>query len=193
MSRGLFDKNSISASYQPYREISTPAAMAEPMTPATLGPMACISRKLPGLYFWPTIWDTRAAIGTADTPAEPMRGIDLLLEEQVHELGQQDAAGGAEAEGHHAHEHDLDGLEGQEGGAGGRCADADAKEDGDDVDELILNGLAQPLRDAALLKEVAQHEAGNEGGGRGTSSATKMVTTMGKMIFSFLLTSRRAS
>ena len=46
-------------------------------------------------------------------------------------------------------------------------ADADAKEDGDDVDELILNGLTEPLRDAALLKEVAQHEAGNEGGGRG--------------------------
>ena len=28
-----------------------PAAMAEPITPATLGPMACISRKLPGLAF----------------------------------------------------------------------------------------------------------------------------------------------
>ena len=95
------------------------------------------------------------------------KGIDLLLEEQVHELGKQNAAGGAEAEGHHAHDHDLDGLEGQEGGAGGRCAHADAKEDGHDVDELILNGLAQPLRNAALLKEVAQHEAGNEGGGRG--------------------------
>ena len=94
-------------------------------------------------------------------------GIDLLLEEQVHELGKQDAAGGAEAEGHHAHGHDLDGLEGQEGGAGGRCADADAKEDGDDIDELVLHGLAEPLCDAALLKEVAQHEAGNEGGGRG--------------------------
>ena len=29
------------------------------------------------------------------------------------------------------------------------------------------------------------------GAAEGTSSATKMVTTMGKMIFSFLLTSRR--
>lgn len=52
----------------PRNESRMPAATAEPTTPATLGPMACISRKLPGLYFWPTIWDTRAAIGTADTP-----------------------------------------------------------------------------------------------------------------------------
>lgn len=27
-----------------------PAATAEPITPATLGPIACIKRKLPGLY-----------------------------------------------------------------------------------------------------------------------------------------------
>ena len=47
------------------------------MTPATLGPMACISRKLEGFSFWPTTWDTRAAMGTADTPAEPMRGFTL--------------------------------------------------------------------------------------------------------------------
>ena len=55
--------------------MKTPAATAEPMTPATLGPMACISRKLPGSSSWPTFWDTRAAIGTADTPAEPISGL----------------------------------------------------------------------------------------------------------------------
>ena len=48
----------------------TPAAIAEPMTPATFGPMACISRKFAGFSFWPTTWETRAAIGTAETPAE---------------------------------------------------------------------------------------------------------------------------
>ena len=32
------------------REMNTPAATAEPITPATLGPMAFISRKLPGSY-----------------------------------------------------------------------------------------------------------------------------------------------
>ena len=35
----------------PSMERNTPAAMAEPITPATLGPMAFISRKLPGLAF----------------------------------------------------------------------------------------------------------------------------------------------
>ncbi len=60
--------------------------MAEPMTPATLGPMACISRKLPGLASWPTTWETRAAIGTADTPAEPMRGLILFLRNRFMNL-----------------------------------------------------------------------------------------------------------
>lgn len=93
--------------------------------------------------------------------------IDLLLEEQVHELGKQHAAGGAEAERHHAHNHDLDGLEGQERGAGSGAAHADAKENGNDVDKLILHRFAQPLRHAALLKEITQHQAGDEGRGRG--------------------------
>ena len=45
--------------------MNTPAATAEPITPATFGPMACISRKLLGFSCWPTFWETRAAIGTA--------------------------------------------------------------------------------------------------------------------------------
>ena len=39
--------------------------------------MAFISRKLPGSYCWPTLLDTRAAMGTADTPAEPISGLIL--------------------------------------------------------------------------------------------------------------------
>ena len=54
---------------------STPAATADPITPATLGPMACISKKFDGVASCPTFCDTRAAMGTADTPAEPMRGF----------------------------------------------------------------------------------------------------------------------
>src|SRR5690554_7071333 len=55
--------------------IITPAATAEPITPATFGPIACISRKFCGLASRPTLLDTRAAIGTADTPAEPINGL----------------------------------------------------------------------------------------------------------------------
>jgi hypothetical protein len=56
----------------------TPAATAEPITPATFGPIACINKKLAGLYSKPTLFDTRAAIGTAETPAEPINGLTLL-------------------------------------------------------------------------------------------------------------------
>ena len=44
-----------------------PAATAVPITPATFGPIACMSRKFVGSSSAPTFWDTRAAIGTADT------------------------------------------------------------------------------------------------------------------------------
>ena len=57
--------------------IRIPAATAEPITPATLGPIACISRKLVGSVSAPTFWETRAAMGTADTPAEPIKGFTL--------------------------------------------------------------------------------------------------------------------
>src|SRR5699024_6682275 len=57
-----------SSGQPPKTLIIKPAATAEPMTPATLGPMACISRKLEGFSFWPTVCATRAAMGTADTP-----------------------------------------------------------------------------------------------------------------------------
>ena len=56
-----------------------PAAIAEPITPATLGPIACMSKKLCGLDSKPTLFETRAAIGTAETPAEPIKGLILFL------------------------------------------------------------------------------------------------------------------
>ena len=63
-----------------------PAATAEPITPATLGPMACIKRKLLGSAFCPSDWLTRAAIGTADTPAEPISGLIFSLEKRFMNL-----------------------------------------------------------------------------------------------------------
>ncbi len=51
----------------------------EATTPATLGPMACISSQLSGFSFLPSKWDIRAAIGTAETPAEPINGLILSL------------------------------------------------------------------------------------------------------------------
>ena len=38
-----------------------------------------MSRKFLGFSAWPTFWLTRAAMGTAETPAEPMSGLTLPL------------------------------------------------------------------------------------------------------------------
>ena len=57
-----------------------PAAIADPITPATLGPIACIRRKLFESASRPTLLETRAAIGTAETPAEPINGLILFLQ-----------------------------------------------------------------------------------------------------------------
>ena len=46
-----------------------------PITPATLGPIACISRKFVESASAPTFCETLAAIGTAETPADPISGF----------------------------------------------------------------------------------------------------------------------
>ena len=49
---------------------SNPAPTALPITPATLGPIACINKKFSGSSLNPSLCTTLAAIGTAETPAE---------------------------------------------------------------------------------------------------------------------------
>ncbi|MFT7053568.1 MAG: hypothetical protein ACJAU1_001125 [Psychromonas sp.] len=53
----------------------TPAEIVEPMTPAAYGTIACINRE-----FWfsapsPTLFDNLAAMGTVETPADPIHGL----------------------------------------------------------------------------------------------------------------------
>ena len=69
--------------------MKVPAATAVPITPATFGPIACISRKLVGSASAPTFWDTRAAIGTADTPAEPISGLTFPSGQLAHQFTEQ--------------------------------------------------------------------------------------------------------
>ena len=60
---------------QPYVAIKTPAAIAVPITPETFGPIAFMSRKFDGSNSIPTLFETRAAMGTAETPADPISGL----------------------------------------------------------------------------------------------------------------------
>ena len=55
-----------------------PAATAEPITPATFGPIACISKQLVESYSKPITCEIRAESGTAETPALPINGLILL-------------------------------------------------------------------------------------------------------------------
>ena len=138
----------------------TPAATAEPMTPATFGPMAGISGlTLPSVSSETNFCTTRAAIGTAETPAAPMQGLIFFpSEEQVEDLGKDDPAGRAEGEGHRAQYQNLERVRGQEilGGHGG--SHREPEEDGHDVDERATGRLPQPFRHAAFTQQISEHQ-----------------------------------
>ena len=51
--------------------------MAEPITPATLGPMACISRKLEGLSFWPIVSGHTGSHGNGGHTGGADQRVDL--------------------------------------------------------------------------------------------------------------------
>ncbi len=64
------------------------AAMAR-QSPRTFGPHRVHQQEVLRSTFQPTLFDTRAAIGTADTPAEPISRFDFVLTAQVQRLRHQ--------------------------------------------------------------------------------------------------------
>ena len=84
--------------------------MAEPMTPATLGPMACIKQEVAGVVLLAHRLGDTGGHGHGGNTGGADKGVDLFLQEQVHKLGQQHAACGAEGESHNAHAQDAQGL-----------------------------------------------------------------------------------
>ena len=71
-----------------------PAATALPITPETLGAIACISRWLLGSSFMPSIWTTRALSGTAllFRQNQLIEAQSLLLTEQNARIAEQTTA-----------------------------------------------------------------------------------------------------
>jgi len=90
----------------------------------------------------------------------------LILREEVHHLGQQHAAGSTHAESDHTQYEDEErpGIEERLGRS--RSAHREAQEDHDDVHQLVLHGLRQTVHHAALLHQVAQHQATHQRRGR---------------------------
>ena len=101
------------------------------------------------------------------------QGVDLLLGEHVHQLGKEHAASGAETKGHNTHSQDGQSLHAQEGSSGSGSTHGSAQEDGDDVHQLVLHGLAETVGDAALLGQIAEHQAGDQRRGGGNQQRHK--------------------
>lgn len=151
----------------PRNDSRIPAATAEPTTPATFGPMACMSRKLLGLASWPTVCDTRAAIGTAETPAGADQRVHLLAlrEEEVHKLGKQQTSGRTESERKHTQHQNTQGLDIDERFGGSRSTDGNTEENHHDIHQLVLHGLAQTINHTALFHQVTQHKTADQRSG----------------------------
>ena len=94
------------------------------------------------------------------------------------------------AKGDDAQRKDVEGLTVEEGVCTGGAADREAEEDGDDIHQLIAGGLADPLHNAGLLHQVAEHQHTDQRRSAGSSSEITMVHMIGKMTFSVLETGR---
>ena len=89
--------------------------------------------------------------------------VDLVLGgNEVHQLCEQNAACRTETECDNTHDDDLDGVKIQEVGSNGGCTDGDTEEDGDDVHQFVLCGLAETFADTAFLPEVTEHQTADQ-------------------------------
>ncbi len=89
-------------------------------------------------------------------------GVDLLLEEEVEELGEQHAARGIHHKGDQAKAQDEQRVKGEELGGLHAQRDGDAKENGHEVGQHLLRGIGQGVEHAALADEVAEHQEAHQ-------------------------------
>ena len=143
--------------------MNVPAATAVPITPATFGPIACISRKFVGSASAPTFWDTRAAIGTADTPAEPIRGLIFPLSNLAHKLTKHNTGSSTERKGNKTKNYDLQCIYIQEClstcGSTYGCTEKDYY----DVHKSVGSCLRKLFNNAGLTEQVSEHQHTNKG------------------------------
>ena len=117
-------------------------------------------RRIGALAF--LLGDTRGHRNGGDAGRAYQR-VDLAAGELVHQLAEQDAAYSGELKGKQAEDDDLDGLERKEAGVERRCTDGGGQKDRDDVHQSILRRVGKSVGQAALLEEIAEHEAAEQG------------------------------
>ena len=78
--------------------MKVPAATAVPITPATFGPIACISRKFVGSASAPTFWDTRACHRNGRYTCRTNQRIDLAAGKLAHQFSKKNTSCGTECE-----------------------------------------------------------------------------------------------
>ena len=90
------------------------------------------------------------------------QGVDLPAGELAHHVAAQQTAGSGNAEGYDAQNHDLQGAASQEGGADHGGAHGGGQQNGDNVHQSVLRGVAETVGRAGLLEQVAQHQAADQ-------------------------------
>ena len=143
-----------------------------------------------GLYFRPTSWLTRAAIGTAETPAEPMRGLTfpLVTTYRILPIRRPPTVDRMNANTPSAMIFSVSTLRKEEATMVAPTA----------VESIMVTMFISAFWTVSDSRAVTPHSRNKlpsirqpmRGAVEGSSTATNTVTTMGKMIFSVLLTSR---
>jgi len=166
-----------------------PAATADPITPATFGPMACIRRMFCGFASRPTLFATLAAMGTAETPAAPINGLMGVLDNLFSNLpirSRENAQGFPIKELLRAEFR----------------TNSQSKKNGHNIDQGILGRVRKPINDAALAHQVAEthsrirlpkHSMPSNGAADGSNRATSNNSINGKIMRSAFDTSRNCT
>ena len=139
-----------------------PAQIAEPITPEELQAMACMSKKLEGSSFWPIKWTSRADPGTADTPAGPQERVDLFLQKQVHDFGENQTGCRSDTKSNCTEVENTNGFGGEKNISLSACAHRETKENGSRVDNGTAGRFDQPVDNTANLQQIAEKEGSQQ-------------------------------
>ena len=145
--------------------MARPPATTLATCPATLTPMACWMMKLVGSSFRAIFGDDPSGNGEGADAAGPDHGIDLFLQEQVGQFGEEQAPHRIENEGHGPQGQDLQHLDRQDifGGHGGPYGDP--QQQGHQVGQFILGTVGQAVA-APRIPSAGSRTSGHRSGVR---------------------------